>query len=208
MALVKHNNNSISAITTAGTLTSGGMVLIKEQTASSSSSIDFVHGTSSVVLDGTYPVYKFVVINAHPSANADFVFNASTDSGSNYNVTKTTTFFHNQHNEAGNYTNFAYQTGNDVAQGTGNQTLSRKIATGNDDSTNGELFLFAPSSTTFTKHFFSRFKANQYISAQYNSDNFGFGYLNTTSAVNGIRFLFASGNIDSATIKLYGIKDS
>ena len=46
--LVKHNNNSISAITTAGTL-SANMVLIKEQTASSSSSISFVHGSSDVV---------------------------------------------------------------------------------------------------------------------------------------------------------------
>ena len=34
MALVKYNNNSISAITTPGTLATGAMVLIKEQTAS------------------------------------------------------------------------------------------------------------------------------------------------------------------------------
>ena len=59
MALVKYNNNSISAITTAGQLASGSMVLIKEQTASSSSTISFVHGSSSVVFDSTYPIYKF-----------------------------------------------------------------------------------------------------------------------------------------------------
>jgi hypothetical protein len=34
------------------------------------------------------------------------------------------------------------------------------------------------------------------------------GYANTTSAVNGIQFSMSSGNIDSGTIKLYGIKDS
>ena len=45
MALVKYNNNSISAITTAGTLATGSMVLIKEQTASSSATISFVDGT-------------------------------------------------------------------------------------------------------------------------------------------------------------------
>ena len=63
MALVKYNNNSISAITTPGTLASGAMVLIKSQTASSSSTINFVDGTSDVVLDNTYPIYLFQFIN-------------------------------------------------------------------------------------------------------------------------------------------------
>jgi hypothetical protein len=31
------------------------------------------------------------------------------------------------------------------------------------------------------------------------------GYGNTTSAINAIQFKFASGNIDSGVIKLYGI---
>ena len=44
-ALVKHNNNSISAITTPGNLTQGKMTLIKAQTASSSASISFVDGS-------------------------------------------------------------------------------------------------------------------------------------------------------------------
>ena len=61
--LVKHNNNSISAITSAGNLTQGKMTQIKEQTASSSSSISFVDGSSSVVLDSTYPIYVFKFIN-------------------------------------------------------------------------------------------------------------------------------------------------
>ena len=34
------------------------------------------------------------------------------------------------------------------------------------------------------------------------------GYFNTTSAVDEFQFKFNSGNIDSGTIKLYGIKDS
>jgi len=208
MALVKYNNNSISAVTSAASIPSGALTHIKTLTASSSGTLSFVDGASSVVLDNTYPVYLFKFINCHPSANADFVFNASTDTGSNYNVTKTTTFFHAQGNEAGNYSDLAYQTGNDVAQGTGDATLSRKIATGNDDATSGEMYLFNPSSTTFVKHFMSRLNANQNISAQYNSDNFGAGYFNTTSAVDAIQFKFSSGNIDAGKIKLYGIKDS
>ena len=34
------------------------------------------------------------------------------------------------------------------------------------------------------------------------------GYANTTSAVDAVQFAMSSGNIDSGTIKLYGIKDS
>ena len=37
----------------------GSMVLIKTLTASSSSTLSFVDGTSSVVLDSTYPLYVF-----------------------------------------------------------------------------------------------------------------------------------------------------
>ena len=206
MAII--SNGTTIANAGAFSVSLGSQVLIKTLTASSSGTLSFVHGSSSVVLDSTYPIYLFKFINCHPSANADFVFNASADTGSNYNVTKTTSFFHNQVNEAGNYHNLAIQTGNDVAQGTGVATLSRKIATGNDDATSGEMYLFNPASTTFVKHFMSRLKANQNISAQYNSDNFSSGYLNTTSAVNAIQFKFASGNIDSGTIKLYGIKDN
>ena len=206
MAII--SNGTTIANAGAFSVSLGSQVLIKTLTASSSGTLSFVHGSSSVVLDSTYPIYLFKFINCHPSANADFVFNASADTGSNYNVTKTTSFFHNQVNEAGSYHNLAYQTGNDVAQGTGVATLSRKIATGNDDATSGEMYLFNPASTTFVKHFMSRLKANQNMSAQSNSDNFSAGYLNTTSAVDAIQFKFASGNIDSGIIKLYGIKDS
>ena len=40
------------------------------------------------------------------------------------------------------------------------------------------------------------------------SDNYIGGYFNTTSALDEFQFKFASGNIESGTIKLYGIKDS
>ena len=91
MALVKYNNNSLSAVTSVASMPSGAMTLIKEQTASSSATISFVDGTSDVVLDSTYPIYVFKFINIHPSGTNRFQFNGSIDAGSNYNVTKTTT---------------------------------------------------------------------------------------------------------------------
>ena len=207
MALVKYNNNSISSITTAGALASGAMVLIKSQTASSSSTISFVDGTSDVDLDATYPIYKFDFINIHPSADSNqFRINFSVDGGSNYNVAKTSTVFRAYQNEAGNDTAFGYTTSNDLANGTGVQLLASSLGADNDHTTQGSLWLFNPSSTTFVKHFICRITTNS--SDDEIMDFFVAGYCNTTSAVNAAQFSMSSGNIDAGTIKLYGLGDS
>jgi len=206
MALVKYNNNSISAVTSTG-LATGSLVPIKTLTASSSATLSFVDGSDGVVLDSTYPIYKFVFINCHPATNnASFTFNMSVDSGSNYNVTKTTTFIQAWHSEGDSSTTLQYSTGNDLAQSTAFQILGYGIGNGNDESISGDLHLFNPSSTTFVKHFTS--KNNNYYEGNYSINPYVAGYGNTTSAVNAIQFKMSSGNIDSGTIKLYGIKDS
>jgi hypothetical protein len=207
MALVKYNNNSISDVTALASVPSGAMTLIKTLTASSSATLSFVNGSSDVVLDGTYPAYMFKFINIHPaSANTELTFNMSADTGSNYNVTKTTTFIQADHSEGGAGESIQYSTGDDLAQGTGFQNLTDVIDNDNDNSGNGFLLLFNPSSTTFVKHFISR--GNGMYNGNYISDCFAAGYGNTTSAVDAVQFKMASGNIDAGTIKLYGIKDS
>ena len=75
MALTKFNFNSFDLTTAASTgiafnasanglttAAAGAMTLIKTQTASSSSSVSFIHGTSSVVFDNTYDVYLFKLL--------------------------------------------------------------------------------------------------------------------------------------------------
>jgi hypothetical protein len=205
MALVKYNNNSISSITATAGLPAGAMTLIKSQTASSSSTISFVHGTSDVVLDNTYPIYLFKFINIHPSAAAFFGFNFSIDAGSNYNATKTSTNFRAYHSEADS-TNLEYKDGDDIAQGTGQVLTAGNLGTGNDESLSGELWLFNPSSSTYVKHFMWRSSCVQSAPAAF--DCYVAGYVNTTSDVDAVQFAMASGNIDAGTIKLYGIKDS
>ena len=207
MSLVKYNNNSISAVTSTG-LATGSLVPIKTLTASSSATLSFVHGTDGVVLDSTYPIYKFEFINIHPANNGTtFQFNMSTDNGSNYNVTKTTTSFRPFHYES-DPTDFAYETYEDLAQGTGFQTICQNLGNANDENSGGSLTLFNPSSTTFVKHFIST--TNMSHNATYPASVCWFiaGYGNTQSPVNAIRFQMLSGNIDSGKIKLYGIKDS
>jgi hypothetical protein len=123
MALVKYNNNSISAVTSAASIPSGAMTLIKTLTASSSSTLSFVDGSSDVVLDNTYPIYVFKFINIHASAQANFSVGFR-DGGSDYDATKTTTSFSAYHDEGDSATSLAYQTGDDLAQGTAFQQIS------------------------------------------------------------------------------------
>ena len=211
MALVKYNNNSLSSVTSAAGFPAGAMTLIKTLTASSSSTLSFVDGSSDVVLDSTYPIYLFKFINIHPATDgAEFQFNGSDDDSSHsYDVTKTTTFFQSQHDEGDSYTNLGYLTGNDLAQGTGFQDLGRNVGNDNDQSCSGYLHLFNPSSTTFVKHFIARFNNAQDISStHYSAETLIAGYFNDTDDITAIQFKFSSGNIDAGTIKLYGIKDS
>jgi hypothetical protein len=199
--LVKYNNNSISDITTPGQLAQGKMTLISEQTASGSASISFTSG-----IDSTYPIYKFELIGLHPASRTQLTFNFSSDSGSNYNVTKTTTLFYAIHTEDNITAGLSYDDTKDLAQGTGFQILTRSdIDEDNDSICSGEIFLFNPSSTTFVKHFISRMQQMAYNNAS--ADTYVAGYGNTTSAIDGVQFKMASGNIDVGTIKLYGIGD-
>ena len=209
MALVKYNNNSISAITAASSLPTGAMTLIKEQTASASATISFVDGTSDVVLDSTYPIYLFKFIGIHPETNgAHFTFNLSVDSGSNYNVTKTTTAFRPFHYENDSTPELAYQTGSDLAQGTGFQNIAENLGNANDENSSGTLTLYNPSSTTFVKHFISSINLS-HASAYPASVNWHIaGYGNTTSAVDAVQFKMSADEIQGGKIKLYGLKDS
>ena len=184
----------------------GSMVHIKTLTASNSSTLSFVDGASSVVLDDTFPIYVFKFINMHPASNnVDLEFNMSVDAGSNYNIAKTSTFFQAERSEAGGG-GLAYSANDDLAQDAGFQNISDAVGTDNDASSNGILTIFNPSSTVFMKHFTARL--NGMYNSSYIVDCHSAGYANTTSAVDAVQFKFSSGNIDAGKIKLYGIKDS
>jgi len=191
--------------TTTGATSTQKLFLIKNIDASSSGTVDFVNGASSVVLDNTYKTYLFRCVNIHPATdNVAFQINFR-DGGSNYDATKTTTFFDSGHSEDDStVASLAYDTGADVAQGTGNARLSRNQGNGSDECCSGDVYLFNPSSTTFIKHFNSDFSG--YDRNNINYRGMGGGYCNVTAAIDAVRFQFSSGNIDSGRIALYGIK--
>ena len=197
-------NNSIANVTAYNaSVATGGMVLISSQTASNSASISFTTG-----IDSTYKEYQFWFINIRPRTDiVQFTFNLSTDSGSNYNVTKTSAYFMAIHDEADTFTVLEYRTDYDLAQSTSFQNLARDLeGTDADGNLSGSLTLFNPSSATFVKHFISRINNQETSGAS--EDNFIAGYGNTTSAINAIQFKMSSGNIDDGIIKLYGVKKS
>ena len=200
MALLFAKNNSLSGVTALpASVSGGGLNLISTQTASSSSTINFTSG-----IDSTYKEYIFKFINIHPSADgSQFLFNLSADTGSNYNVTKTTTAFRSFHSEDDSATGLGYYTGGDLAQSTDFQRFADSLGNDNDQSLSGTFTLFNPSSTTFVKHFIAN--VNYSYDADYSLQYFLAGYGNTTSAVDAIQFKMNSGNIDAGTITLYGI---
>ena len=193
------NNNSIANVTAYNAaIATGNMVLISSQTASNSASISFTTG-----IDSTYKEYQFYFIDIHPRTdNTEFQFNMSTDGGSNYNVTKTTTMFRAIHNEAGTDAALTYRGGEDLAQSTAFQNLNLGTGSGADENLAGSLHLFNPASTVFVKHFISNI--NGYYFDNYTFNYFVAGYGNTTSAVDAVQFKMSSGNMDG-TILLYGI---
>jgi len=205
MSIVKLNNNGVKNATSFGSASSGSMTFIKKLTASSSSTLSFVDGSSSVVLDNTYKEYLFTFKNIHPATNnADLTFQGNAAGGSGFDETITNTVFFSQHAEDASYAAVAYSTGRDQAQSTDFADLSMSITNDNDGCAAGYLHLFNPSSTTFVTHFISNTNTNM-SGTGYSTNMYTAGYFNTTSAIDEIQFKMDSGNIDAGDICLYGI---
>ena len=195
-------NASVADVTSFANASAGTLILLSTQTASASATISFTTG-----LDSTYDEYIFKFIDIHPATDdVSFDFNLSVDSGSNYNVTKTTTLFRTSHDEANTFTQFGYNANEDLAQSTAFQHIVYGLGNGNDECVGGQLTIFSPSSDTFVKHFMST--ASSYFSSNGVNEMFVAGYGNTVSAVNAIQFKMSSGNIDDGVIKMYGVKKS
>ena len=182
------------------TVAAGGeWTLISTVTSDGSdATISFTSG-----LDSTYDEYCFKFIGIHPETDGeDLQFNLSIDGGSNYNVTKTSTYFHAEHNESGT-SDFGYYVSRDLAQSTAFQTLQQTVGSDNDQSASGYMYLYQPSSTTFVKHFISQI--SNYKDEDYNQNTFVAGYGNTTSAVDAIQFKMSDDEIQGGSISMYGI---
>ena len=130
MAINVANNQSLTAITALPSAVSGSaMTLLSTATASGDSTITFDSN-----IDSTYKEYVFKFYDLNPATdNVDFMFSGR-DGSTAYDATKTTTHFKAYHDEADTDTSLTYDTGRDLAQSTGFQTLIQDIGNGADES--------------------------------------------------------------------------
>ena len=192
-----------SSGTVSSTALSDSMKLLSNQSVTNQASVVF-----TTQLTSTYDVYIFKFININPATDsAKFSFQCSTDGGSNYNTTMTTTSFEAVYAQSGGYNWMGYVTGQDQAQGTSYQYLAQTLGNGSDECLAGELSLFAPSSTTYVKQFYARTNFYHGVNPDYSVTPYTAGYFNTTSAINAISFKMDSGNFDGI-IKCYGVSKS
>ena len=174
------------------------MTLISTSTFSDSASVSITSG-----IDSTYKLYMFHLFGINLATNnAEFQFNVSTDGGSNYNLSKQSTCFQIYQPEDDSDRQLQYVGGGDLANGTGDQELTRDSSSDADASLNGTMWLFNPSNSTYVKHFCSTI--SNMAGSPYEDCHYVSGYVNSTSDVDAIIFRTSSGNFDG-TISMYGV---
>ena len=171
--------------------------LISTATASGAASVDITSG-----IDSTYDEYMFVFTDIAPGTdNKKLQWQVNGVDESGFNETITSTSWQAYHEEADG-SNLAYDASFEQAQGTSYSNVSYAIGSDSDESGAGVMHLFNPASTTYVKHFYSRFSNYGYTPQM--TDLFMAGYINTTTAIDEISFKMDSGNFDGV-IQLYGI---
>ena len=196
----------------SGTLSSvnaafvGNLKLLTSTTAAADSEIVF----SNTYINSTYDLYLFKLINMHPSANTNnFKFWGSENNGGAYNVNKTVTYMHTRSDQGSTVSGPTVDSTFSQYNTTTEQTLGYSVGDQNYEAITGELWLFSPAPSTFVTHFCTTMN---YMKADNDNSTVQIaGYFGTYSAasvgtsIDAIKFTFASGNIDSGTIKLYGL---
>ena len=189
-----------AAIMGVAGVSTADVVLLSSQTADGDTSITFTG-----LMTSTYGEYIFKFYNCNPATDSQsFSFQVNATDGADFNDSEiTSSYFRYQQNEAGDTTLLSYTDDKDQAQGTSFQPLSVGTGSDTDESCAGELHIFNPSSTTYVKHFIAIM--NEAHSSIYTMNSHIAGYINDTTAIDDIRFKFASGNFDG-TIKMWGVK--
>ena len=183
----------------AGVGRGGGPNLILSQTANSSSSISFTSG-----IDDTYNDYMFVFININPATDgAYFQFQCSTNFGHQYGIRQTSACFTAYHSESGS-TSLAYWGAGAKQESVGYNYLCDTQGNGADEGMSGILHLYNPSSETYVKTW--QATTQQLTSGNSALVDYVGGYFNIQRAINAIDFQFHSGNINTGTIKMYGVR--
>ena len=179
-------------------ISGGGPHLISTQTADDSASVSFTTGITSA-----FDEYMWLCIDLkNDTDQKTFQVNFSSDGGSNYNVTKTSTFFRAYQNENNTGSGLGYLDPYGLSQATTPQFLNLDNSSDATHVGVGCLRLFNPASTTYVKNYI--YTGNDVHYGTITMHNFVGGYCNTTSAINAAQFSFYAGNF-AGLIKMYGV---
>ena len=169
---------------------------IKSVTASGASSVEFAHGSSDVVLDSTYIMYKVIGYDITVTGDDSFTqIQFSTDAGSSWITSGYDTITNRIRSDTSN-ANLADTDSAMSLNAVGNST--------NEESA-FEFNIVNPSNgSTFAKYFYTGVTRDN--SARVAHHNGG-GMYEATDDIDGLKIMQNSGNI-SGTVKLYGLKGS
>ena len=191
--------NGGTGVTTASALANtGNMVLIKSVTADNDSAVIFDHGSNGVVLDTTYSYYKIIGKNMQPATDIQHLRMYFRSSGSNitsgYDTTRgggfvSTSWVSSGTNGTGTFGYMSYNSG-------GNATGELESFEGNF-SNHGN----AGGYSLFWGHL-----AHCNNSGDLENTIFANRTTNSTT-IDGLQFYYASGDVKTATISLYGVKE-
>ena len=169
---------------------------IKSVTASGAASVEFANGSSDVVLDSTYIMYKVIAYDitvTGDDSNTQLQF--STDAGSSWITSGYDTIINRIRSDAAN-ANGASTTDAMNLNSVGNST---------NEEAGFEFNVLNPSNgSTFAKYFYTGVTRDN--SARVGHHNGG-GMYEATDDIDGLKIFQSSGNL-SGTVKLYGLKGS
>ena len=200
MALTKINNNTLSAITGLPAGVGGSMVKISSQDFSSATSLAFTS------IPNTYSTILFYLTNIQVGTNSSHIrFISSINNGSSYGVNTTSVYGRRFNASNGGDLNGGGQSATYSADGsTGDIVLYEELGSASPKRLSGMFYGFNFNSTSGMKSFHSRLTGDIQISTNYGNTAYSNGIINTTSAVDAIKFSPHQGNF-SGNITLYGV---
>jgi|TARA_B100001094_G_scaffold296929_1_gene319528 hypothetical protein len=198
---IKYNFSTSSNASGLG----GAWILIKTQTVSSSvAAVDFIHGTSDVVLDNTYESYLIKWCNVHPAnQKPEFLFHPG---DGDFTDTKLSVQWITRMTYGNGNVTVGVDDTNDLAQATGGQPVCVNVGNGNaTDSCSGNIYMHGCGET-------DQWKTYIYDTITVTPDEMegchGGGNIQQTGAIDRFRMDFSAGNIDAGSFSLYGLSDA
>ena len=178
------------------TPSAGAMTFLASATASASSTLDFVDGTGGFVMDSTYDVYVFDVIELIAAANSGQELWVRTRVGGSFATDST-------------YTYAKFVTKSDSTNASSGSTGTTRFVLANgigitDDPVSGRFYVFNPAGTSNRMAIMADISTITDSTVKYQRHIMS-GNRTDTSAVDGIQILFGGTTMTTGKVNAYGM---